>query len=153
MKKSSIGCLILVLVAILIVGLPFLPAITNYSILDDLTDDFEDEIEDFDDDIEIIEIKSTYGNLMGNGNKISYFGAALIQKDSVADIDALVASLDESFEFVEYSNQNSQKIESKYLEHKSLEFKTNISDGDNYISVIFYNSYHPKSNLLDIAGH
>ena len=153
MKKSSIACLILVLVAILIIGIPFLPAITNYSILDDLTDDFEDEIEDFDDDIEIVEIKSTYGNLMGNGNKISYIGAALIKKDPALDMEALIASLDENFEFVEYSEQNSQKIESKYLEHKSLEFETNISDGDNYISVIFYNSHHPKSNLWDIAGH
>ena len=38
----------------------------------------------------VVETKSVYGKLNGNGNGINYFGAALVRIDSVKDIDLLI---------------------------------------------------------------
>lgn len=102
---------------------------------------------------DIIETKSVYGKLNGNGNGINYFGAVLIDKDAIDDVDSLVAKLDEEFEVVEYCVQKESKITSKYLEHRTLKYDTDVKEEDGYISIQFYNSSHPDSDLLDIAGH
>lgn len=104
-------------------------------------------------DADIIEAKSVYGKLNGNGNGIQYFGSVLIHKDSIKDVDSLVEELDLQFEIVEYCVQDERDISSKYLEHKTLKYDSPIDANSEYISIIFFNSKHPDSDFLDIAGH
>ena len=77
----------------------------------------------------------------------------MVRKDAIEDIDALIAELDEEFEIVEYAEQKGNKIESKHLQHRSLTYDTAIGSEDAYISIHFYNSRHPDSDSLDVAGH
>lgn len=152
MKKVLIVCLVVALIMILISAVIFAPALTNTKNLNELTDDFVEAITELDSDIQIVEIASVYGNLCGNGNKINYFGAVLVEKDSIKDIDALIASLDNDFEFVAYCDQKTQKVEYKYLERSNPSYETDVSGGD-YVSIMFFNSRHEKSNMFDILGH
>lgn len=103
----------------------------------------------------IVETKSVYGKLNGNGNGIQYFGAVLVRRDSAEaeDLDELIRWLGEDFEVVECCAQENSDITSKYLEHQTLKYKTAISPDDDFITIWFYNSYYPDSDQLDIAGH
>ncbi len=101
----------------------------------------------------IIESRSTYGKLNGNGNGIQYFGVVLVHKDSIKDIESLIQELDKKFELVEYWEQEGNSITSKYLEHQKLEYKTAVNSDDEYISICFFNSKHSESDLSDIKGH
>ncbi len=101
---------------------------------------------------EILELKSVYGKLNGNGNGTQYFGAALLKAESVKDLDALVAALEEKFEVVEVLEQQGAKIESRHLEHRELKFTAALDQNTAYIAVCFYDSTR-NSNPLDIAGH
>lgn len=96
---------------------------------------------------------SNDGKLNGNGNGIQYFGSVLIRKDSIKDVASLVEKLDLQFEIVEYCVQDECDISSKYLEHKTLRYDSPIDSDSEYISLIFFNSKHPDSDFLDIAGH
>ncbi len=124
----------------------------NEKNLDVLMDVFLSTISEFSGS-DIIESKSVYGKLNGNGNGIQYFGIALIHKDSIKDIDSLVAKLDTQFEIVDYCIQEKSEISSKYLEHRKLKYDTNIYDEIEYISISFFNTKHPDSDFLDEAGH
>lgn len=152
MQKVLIVCLIPVLVLGVLLGIFLMPQLQNTKNLNDLTDSFEKKITDFDSDIQIVETASIYGNLCGNGNKINYFGAVLVEKDSIKDVDALIDSLDNDFEFVAYCDQKTQKVEYKYLERFNPSYETDVSGGE-YVSIMFFNSTHENSNMFDIAGH
>ena len=152
MKNVLIACLIPILVLGVLLGIFLMPQLQNTKNLNGLTDSFENKITDFDCDIQIVETASVYGNLFGNGNKINYFGAVLVEKESLEDIDALIAVLDEEFEFVGYCDQKTQKVEYKYLERSNPSYETDLSGGD-YVSIMFFNSSHENTNMFDIAGH
>ncbi len=124
----------------------------NARILGKLMDEFSSTISEFAAS-DIIETKSVYGKLNGNGNGIQYFGIVLLHKDAIKDVDSLVSTLDEKFEAVEYCIQEESDISSKYLEHAKLKFDTYIDESSEYISICFFNSWHPDSNLWDPAGH
>lgn len=130
----------------------FWPALQNNHNLNEFTDDFKDKIAEFDSDIQIVETASVYGNLCGNGNKINYFGAVLVEKESLEDIDELIAVLDNDFEFVAYCDQKMQKVEYIYLERFNPSYETDVSGGE-YVSIMFFNSWHENTNMFDIAGH
>jgi hypothetical protein len=51
---------------------------------------------------DIIESKSVYGKLNGNGNGIQYFGVVLVAKDSIKDVDSLISILDDKFEIEDF---------------------------------------------------
>lgn len=138
----GIGVLIAVLTA---------PARTNKRILANLTVDFSNVISQQSQE-KIAEAKSVYGKLNGNGNGIAYFGAVLVKKSAVPDIDALLAELDAEFEIVGVVEQKGQNVQSTYLQHRSLSYDTPVEDGQ-FITIYFYNSGHPDSNPNDPAGH
>lgn len=159
MKKTKnvlIVCLASVFIVVLVCGVllgnVIKPESQNAKNLNELMEEFVGAIEEFDSEIKIVETKSVYGNLCGNGNKINYFGAVLVEKDSIKDIDALIASLDNDFEFVAYCDQKTQKVEYKYLERSNPSYETDVSGGE-YASIIFFNSRHENSNMFDILGH
>lgn len=124
----------------------------NEKNLEALMDVFSSTISEFAKS-DIIETKSVYGKLNGNGNGINYFGAVLIRKESIDDMDALIAKLDGQFEIVECCIQKKSEITSKYLEHRKLEYDTDVKEENGYISIAFFNSKHPDSDFWDEAGH
>ena len=100
------------------------PAKKNARILSNLLQDFTDAISQ---EI-IVETKGVYGKLNGNGNGIQYFGAALVKKTDIADLDALLKELNGIFETVSAAEQTGQKIDSSYLHHLSLSYETQVTD-------------------------
>lgn len=156
MKRSRIILSIcLAAVVLVIAAIPVKAYIANRkneSNLEGLMRDFSQIIAKHS-QLEIVQAKSTYGKLNGNGNGIQYFGAVLVKKSSVADLETLMSELDEKFEAVECKNQESSKIESKYLEHKTLSYAASDFDGMEYLSICFFNSNHQNSDYFDILGH
>ena len=128
------------------------PAKKNDRILAGLLNDFTDAISTLS-QAKIVETKGICGKLYGNGNGMQYFGAVLVKQDSINDVTALLEQLDQMFEIVAVAAQEDNEIESKCLEHQSLRFDTTVSDGTQYVSVWFFNSSHPDSDLRDIRGH
>lgn len=153
MKRK--GMILLAIVLVIAVGVVLAaqntPAQKNKRILASLMDDFSDTVSQYSQE-KIIETERVYGKLNGNGNGIAFFGAALVKKSAVTDMDGLLAQLDKEYENVGAVEQKGQKVESKYLEHRSLTYDTPVPDDGGYITVYFYTS-HPDSDLRDPAGH
>ncbi len=156
MKKVTkiliIVFLVIVLAAILTIGTIALINNSNSSNLSTMVDNFNNTIKK-EINGDVIEIKSIYGKLNGNGNGIQYFGSALIEKSSIENLDQLLAELESKFEIVGILEQNDRLINSKYLQHKSLHYNYNFDQGREYVSVFFYNSNFPCSDYQDILGH
>jgi len=154
MKKSKMWILLAVILVIL-AGVFFAtqntPQKKNMRILSNLLEDFSDTISEKT-QAKLVESKGVYGKLNGNGNGIDYFGAVLLNKADVADLDALLVLLEEDFEIVGVLEQKSQKVESNHLQHRSLSYKTPIAEDSQYLTVYFY-THHPDSDLRDPAGH
>ena len=146
------ACVSVAVIFGVLMGNEIKPEAQNTQNLNELMEDFVDAIEEFDGDIQIVETASLYGNLCGNGNKINYFGAVLVEKESLEDIDELIAVLDNDFEFVAYCDQKTQKVEYIYLERFNPSYETDVSGGE-YVSIMFFNSWHPNSDMRDPLGH
>lgn len=142
---------VVLLIVIAIAALLIFPKMKNEHILSNKVDDFTDIVSQYATD-PIVETKSTYGKLNGCGNGIDFFGAVLVKKDAVPDMDALLARLKESFYVVEVLDQTDKHIVTKHLEHEKLNYDTAISEADGYITICFLTS-DPNASLLDIAGH
>lgn len=160
MKKAVISLVVAIgvpivmmaLGALILLSMNFVRGQKNQKILKGLMTEFTETVSEFVDG-DIVEEKSVYGKLNGNGNGIQYYGAVLVRKDDVEDMDSLTAMLDGKFEIIEFWAQSDNKITSTHLEHKTLAYDTPICAEDEYISICFYNSYHPDSELRDLAGH
>ncbi len=154
--KKRIGIVLLVCFSAVIL-LPILlvfviaPGINAIN-LSGLVNDFLDEISEHS-QTPVCETKSVYGKLNGNGNGIQYFGACLVKAESAEALEAVASELEQKFEYVGFWQQEDDDIESKYLEHRSLEYDTHISDGEKYFTICFFNSQHPNSCHFDLAGH
>ena len=103
--------------------------------------------------IELIETKSVYGKLNGNGNGIDFFGAALVTADSEESVKALTALLDEKFWAAEYSIQTENEINTKYLVHEKLSFDYNFDESDDTCYLVFFFDNDKRANLMDLKGH
>ena len=157
-KKVTLIAVAVTAVVLLVLGVIFLPSPfsvlgnRNQRNLNALMKEFTTTISEYASS-DIIEEQSVYGKLNGNGNGIQYFGAVLVRKDAIEDIDALLAELDETFEIVECIEQNGSTIVSRHLQHRTLTYDTPITSENTYVSICFYNSKHSKSSLWDLAGH
>ena len=157
-KKVTLIAVAVTAVVLLVLGVLFLPSPfsvlgnRNQRNLNALMKEFKATISEYASS-DIIEEQSVYGKLNGNGNGIQYFGAVLVRKEAIEDIDALMAELDETFEIVEYAEQNESTIVSRHLQHRTLTYDTPITSENTYVSICFYNSKHSKSSLWDLAGH
>lgn len=157
-KKVTLIAVAATAVVLLVLGVIFLPSPfsvlgnRNQRNLNALMKEFKATISEYASS-DIIEEQSVYGKLNGNGNGIQYFGAVLVRKEAIEDIDALMAELDETFEIVEYAEQNESTIVSRHLQHRTLTYDTPITSENTYVSICFYNSKHSKSSLWDLAGH
>lgn len=152
MKNAKILKYVLISVAVVFIcGAIATLLFRNQFISNGLIEGFENEISSYE-GIEIIESKSTYGKLNGNGNGINYFGAVLVKADSEDTLEKIVTELSSNYDIVEYNRQPSSQIDSYLLEHKSLSFDKSLSPNEEYYCIYYYNS-SDESNSFDIAGH
>ena len=126
----------------------------NKELLDELMMNFQSFIESSA-DVEIIETKSVYGKLNGNGNGIQFFGVALLRVNTIKDVETIANRMSKAFEIVDYYEQNDQSIKSKYLEHISLKYETDLIKKESvyYVSLSFFNPQYSSSDNMDIMGH
>ena len=89
--------------------------------------------------MDVIEVKTTAGNLCGEGNA-QFFCAALVKSESDAIPQSCADALGKVFEKSGLVVQTTSQITSEYLEHKSLSFNhSDFSDGT-YYAVYVYSS-------------
>lgn len=141
------------LLAVLIICAVVIAWNWNQILLDQMTARLVDTVSDYD-EIELLDTRSVYGKLNGNGNGIQFFGAVLVRASSDSALQDVVEELSDGFEVVDLVPQKLSKIESKYLEHAHLEFQHPAleEDGDCY-RISFFCSEHEYSVPLDIRGH
>lgn len=151
-KKHIINLVVTIVLLIPLVAL-YLFVTQNTRLLNNMVNEMKSLIADYE-KIELVETKSVYGKLNGNGNGIDFFGAALIRSDSEEAINELVSNLQEKYETVEYSPQNGNAVVSKYLEHRKLSFNHSFdsSDKSKYYTVYFF-THHKNANYMDPWGH
>ena len=102
---------------------------------------------------QILDKAYVYGKLNGNGNGVQYFGAVLVADTLEEEITRIVEDLSDQYEEVGYKKQNGNQIQLKCLEHRTLCFSdSSVSDNKQYYIVYFFNSQHPLSWRLDLAG-
>ncbi len=150
MKKILLVLSIALVVAVICVATIFLNI--NQINLNKMMNKFEKTISKYSTK-EIIELKGTYGKLYGNGNGIQYFGAALLEKNAVDDLNGLIAELDSKYEIVGLLDQNYNSIDIKYIEHEPLSYASVLEQEKDYITVFFFISWYKGSNNLDLRGH
>ncbi len=97
-------------------------------------------------------MRSSCGKLNGNGNGNQYFGAVLAKLDGV-DTDSTVSELSKDFGGVGYEKQNSSAVRSKYLEHTSLEFATEVTENGGYGCFYFCEEGNKSAGVFDIKGY
>ena len=144
--------IVVVVAAVLCVALIGTGCISNRLNLKRMSAVLVDTVSEYADG-EIIEVRDTYGKLIGNGNGIQYFGAALLEKDAITDPDALLADLDAKFEVVGILDQKGNSVDVKYLEHQSLNYGSALEPGKEYVTVFYFNSWDENSNEFDLLGH
>ena len=88
--------------------------------------------------LEVKELKTTFGNLNGTGES-QFFCAALIKSDSSAIAESTAKTLGKLFTDAGVLEQTGARVESKYLEHKSIEFKhSDFSDGTYFVIFVYH---------------
>ncbi|MBO5402258.1 MAG: hypothetical protein J6A85_03690 [Clostridia bacterium] len=122
----------------------------NGFILKGFETDFEETVKA--EGYEILETKSVYGKLNGNGNGINYFSAVLIKADE-NEIEALEEALEEKHEISGYYKQEGLEIATVYNEHAPLEYETALNESETYYTVYVFESHISGSNPLDPKGH
>ena len=151
MKRKVFLIAVAVIVPVLLIAL-FISF--NDILLGTMTWSFRREIRQSDTAVELLEIQSICGKLNGNGNGMNYLGAALVQSDSAAQMDALAAELKSDFDVVDYIVLEGKQLDIPYLEHGNLTFDyTDFREGQSYYCIYFYIHEHPASNIFDIRGY
>ena len=156
MKRSNVFILAavsLLIISVIAVGaVAYVHQYKNAAILQEMLDSFVETVS-ADSSEQIIESKSVYGKLNGNGNGIQYFGAVLVHKDSIKDMDSLISRLDNDFETVGYFEQDDNRINTKYLQHRNLCYESFIDKDSDFITIFFFNSKAENSDEGDVLGH
>ena len=137
-------------VVLVICGLIFTFLNWNGFILKGFEADFEKAVQA--EGFEILETKSVYGKLNGNGNGINYFSAALIKAEE-KDVEALIQALEAEFEVAKYYKQENGKIATVHNEHFPLEYEVSLNENETYYTVYVFESGIMGSNPLDPKGH
>ena len=95
--------------------------------------------------IEILDLKTAVGKLNGDSEDVQFFCAVLVQSDSDAIPQSAADTLSKLFHDAGTKIQTDAKIESTYLEHKSLDFKQEaFEDGKTYYTVWCYTDKLPS---------
>ncbi len=147
-----ISAFFIVIIVLIILFILSLFVNHNFLINQKLTRNFENIIKT-QSEIEIIQSKSVYGKLNGNGNGINYFGTVLVKSDSEEKLKELLPLLDEKYEIVGYVVQSGTVVNNKLIEHVNLEYDESLSKGETYYSIYYFNASNKYSYPFDIRGH
>ncbi len=103
------------------------------------------------DNTSIVEEISDAGKLSGNGEGMQYFGAVLLKSElSLEELQTYYGKYSES----KYSNivacQEGNRV--KVVEHKDLQFKTEIGKDNDYYIVYTWGDYDGVASELDLRG-
>ena len=94
--------------------------------------------------IEILDMKTAVGKLNGESGDIQFFCAVLVQSDSDAIPQSAADTLGKLFHDAGIQIQTGTDIESAYLEHKDLAYKSGIiDDSQPYYTVWCYTDRLP----------
>ncbi len=149
--KAVITSVFALLAAVLIISSAIFTFLNwNNFILKSFETDFKEIVQA--EGYEILETKSVYGKLNGNGNGINYFSAVLIKAEQ-NEIKALVEALETEFEVAKYYLQKVGKIATIHNEHGRLEYETALNKNETYYTVYVFESRIEGSNPLDPKGH
>lgn len=150
MKKICI--IIAVVLVVAVFAAVFVFATQNYRLLWSKVNDMRSVIKSYE-NVELIETKSVYGKLNGNGNGINFFGAALIRAESEDEIMEICQKLEEKFDISGYSRQTEKEIKTKYLVHEKLSFDYDFDANDDNLYLVFFFDSDARANLMDPKGH
>lgn len=150
MKK--VGITIAVVLVVAVFAAVFVFATQNYRLLWSKVKDMRSIIKSYE-NVELIETKSVYGKLNGNGNGINFFGAALIRANSEDEVIEICEKLEEKIDISEYSRQTEKEIDTKYLEHEKLLFDYDFDANDDNLYLVFFFDSDTRANLMDLKGH
>ncbi len=103
--------------------------------------------------ITVMDSASTYGHVIGNGNGIQFFGAALVEAKNRELLERQVAQLQESYDVVEAVKQEGDTAElPDYMVRLDFSLE-GLQDGKTEYYIVYYCCSHPLSNPLDVRGH
>lgn len=156
MRKTIVVFLGLVFLISLIVSIPIYHNIK--------LNEFASQLENikYPGNVEVIESKKTCGKLVGNGNSMDYFACVLVRcQDKQEVLENLlfqsdivqVGNKDKACEYREVVPVNGCVLESKYLQHGTIEFETlanKIEHQEYYALIIFDGGYDA---FWDLRGH
>lgn len=146
--KKSVGIVLAVICALVILFLISCPIINNVSakrIISDI------ESIPLPQKTQMAEQFSQAGKLTGNGNGMQYFGAILIKSElSPEELDKHFSSYRETpWDYI-VEAQDTQNIDE--IEHGDFSFDTDVSDGQYYIVYSWGNGVSPFQDF-DLRGH
>lgn len=84
--------------------------------------------------LEVVEVKTTFGQLNDSGSKYQFFIAALVKSNSTAVSQSTADALGKLFTEAGLTVQNASTLENSHLVHKDITFKhSDFSDGNYYV--------------------
>ena len=87
-----------------------------------------------DNKLEVVEIKTSFGNLNDNGGKYQFFIGALVKSNATGIPNAAAEGMNKIFTEAGINAQTSPSLENDHLVHKSITFKqTDYSEGGYYV--------------------
>ena len=101
--------------------------------------------------MEILDMKTAVGKLSGENGDVQFFCAVLVQSDSDAIPQSVANTLGKLFHDAGITVQSETKVESTYLEHRELTYKSGVmEEGKTYYTVWCYTDRLPS--LEDIKN-
>ena len=83
--------------------------------------------------VELVEMKTAFGELNDDGGKTQFFCAALIRCESEKMVQECVKAMDVAFKEAGMAAQSGSKVENEHLQHKEIVFDhSDFSDGTYY---------------------
>ena len=84
--------------------------------------------------LEVVEVKTTFGQLNDDGGKYQFFIAALVKSNSTAVPQSTADTMGKLFSDAGLTWQNSASLDNSHLVHKEITFKhTDFSAGNYYV--------------------
>lgn len=140
---------LIAVVMILIVGLCILAPFMNNRAAEQVAEDLQSI--PLPEKTELVEVQSTAGKLVGNGNGMQYFGAILIKSElSLATLEAYYTGYANGEWECIVEKQSDKAI--RVIEHGNLNFETEINSEDFYI-VYSWGNNDSIFNEFDLRGH
>jgi hypothetical protein len=88
--------------------------------------------------LEVVEIKTAFGQLNDEGSKYQFFVAALVKSNATAVPQSTADTMDKIFSDAGLNVQTESKLQNQYLLHKEISFKQTDFSASNYYVIWGY---------------